>query len=95
MKFYRINVSGRKFFISENNIFSDFPNIFTERFTSHKNSTRMAVDRDPEVFSRIARYLQGYVIDISLLNKEECYNFLQDAKYYKLNELTKLLTIAL
>lgn len=71
MKFYRINVSGEKFFLSEKNILSDAPNMFTSRFADNLTQTtqrrkrynnRMAVDRNPEIFRYIHRYLQGYDI---------------------------------
>lgn len=90
MKFYRINCSGTKFFLSENNINYDAPNMFTERFTKFPNATRIAIDKNPEIFSIIHKYLQGYVLpklDLDILQ-----DLLHDAEYYnflKLGEIVR------
>jgi len=98
MKFFRINVSGTKFFLSEKNILSDSPNIFTERFAQEllggnkkKSfvSLRMAVDKNPEIFNYIHRHLQGYNNDFSQMSSADKEDLLEDAKYYKLYKLQR------
>ena len=89
MKFYRINVSGTKYFLSENNIWSDGPNAFTDRF-SYSNGTRMATDTSPDVFYYIHQYLQGYELPWSTLSPTELRNILSDAQYYKLPKLKRV-----
>lgn len=88
MKFYRINVSGTKYFLSENNIWSDGPNAFTDRF-SYSNGTRMATDTNPDIFYYIHQYLQGYELPWSTLTSTELRNILSDAQYFKLPKLKR------
>lgn len=87
MKFYRINVSGQKFFLSKDNIYSDAPNVFTERFEAQPKSTRMAVDRSPKVFDLVHKHLQGYDIDVTGLSPDVRRHLLEDALYYRLPRL--------
>lgn len=106
MKFYRINVSGEKFFLSEKNILSDSPNVFTNRFREHAKpavassragkrngiyENRMAVDRNPEIFRYIHRYLQGYDIIRGEISSIDKYHIVEDAKFYGLKKLQRLL----
>lgn len=102
MKFFRINVSGTKYFLSDKNILRDAPNVFTEKFADELvssgnrkvnkgyNAVRMAIDRNPETFAYIHRYLQGYDI-ITHASMKEIHHILEDAKYYKLYNLIYLL----
>jgi hypothetical protein len=91
MKFYRFNVSGTKFYMSKANIEYDAPNIFTEKFQEEPKATRMAFDRNPEQFSIIHKYLQGYSILTEDMKLHEVQNLLYDAMYYKLPRLTTML----
>lgn len=100
MKFFRINVSGTKFFLSDKNILSDSPNIFTERFsnelqgnhsTGEFKNMRMAVDRNPETFALIHRYLQGYDIISREMSKTDMMHLVADAKFYHLQNLQRVL----
>lgn len=100
MKFFRINISGRKFFLSDNNILSDAPNIFTERFGKDLEKSgsatplvarRMAIDRNPDTFENIHRHLQGYDISKLDLTKQERAMLTEDAIFYGLKRLQSLL----
>jgi hypothetical protein len=100
MRFYRINVSGTKFFLSENNIRSDSPNLFMNRFEkefSSKdnvktiNQLRMAVDRCPIVFEYIQRHLQGYNVDVTSIPIHLVRHVKEDAEYYGLEKLKQRL----
>lgn len=94
MKFYRINVSGVKFFLSAANIQSDGPNKFTERFDNSR-ATRMALDRSPELFTHIQRHLQGYQISWSDLSYADLANLSMDAEYLGLTRLQGLVSAML
>lgn len=102
MKFFRINVSGTKFFLSDKNILFDSPNIFTERFSEELNKDydkkkrngyiphiqmRMAVDKSPDIFKHIHRYLQGYNLSYGHMSVTDRIHLLEDAKFYKLENL--------
>ena len=90
MKFYRINVSGVKYFLTEENLKSDAPNIFTQRFEKFPKSTRMAVARNPCVFAAIHLYLQGYNI-FPVPEGKFKEHLLQDASFYGLKSLEEAL----
>lgn len=90
MKFYRINVSGVKYFLSKDNLQFDAPNIFTDRFEQFPKSNRMAVDRNPLIFATIQMYLQGYNI-FPIDNAKFKEHLLQDASYYGLKGLEEAL----
>jgi len=101
MRFVRINVSNKKFFLSEKNILTDSPNLFTERFSPELDKSfskvnyanlRMAIDRNPETFEYIHRYLQGYDIPSVNMSAMEKQFLLEDAKYYKLRSLVHKLS---
>lgn len=99
MKFCRVNVSGSKYFISEKNVLSNGPNLFTETLfnvnnKNYKGMKRMAVDRSPVMFEFIQRFLQGYNLDTSDWKTMDVNNLLQDACYYKLPELVYALNDA-
>ena len=87
MKFYRINVSGQKFFLSRKNIESDGPNVFTEKFDKEPRATRMAFDRNPILFAHVHRHLQGYEVITDEMTMNDIENMILDARFYRLMDL--------
>jgi len=71
---------------------SDAPNLFTERFEKverKKGIPRIAVDRNPDTFRFIHRYLQGYDMDktVQQLSEVDKEYIRQDARFYRLRGL--------
>ena len=100
MRFFRVNISGTKFFLSEKNIKSDAPNLFTNRFEkeltggnmgNNSINLRMAVDRNPTIFEYIHRHLQGYDVNSSCIPSHLLQHVLEDAHYYCLEKLVSKL----
>ncbi|CAG8593061.1 8638_t:CDS:2 [Acaulospora morrowiae] len=64
---YIVHVGGTPFQFSEFSLKRDSPNLFTETFFGENDQKKgtihsMCVDRDPQIFAVIARYLRGYSI---------------------------------
>ncbi|CAG8639266.1 14525_t:CDS:2 [Dentiscutata heterogama] len=94
MEEYKVNVGGRIFQFSIDNLTRDSPNLLTEHLLS-ESQDEVFFDRDPDVFEFIAKHLRGY--NIFPLIKENLpvgwnlYNFIQcltqDACFFKLKGL--------
>ncbi|TPX37281.1 hypothetical protein SeMB42_g00913 [Synchytrium endobioticum] len=99
-QYYRIQVggsAGRTFELSRETLSNDSPNHFTAAFLggfSESTTTDLHIDRDPNLFEFIVRYLQGYTImpitESPLPNMSlEVFkaNLLADAQFYGLSGL--------
>lgn len=88
-KVYSIQVRNEVFTLSGLSLSSDGPSYFTNHFLECGNSQVLYVDRDPNVFSYISRYLQGYHIETG---SAALYALLwQDSLYFNLSRLQSIL----
>ncbi|ODQ54855.1 hypothetical protein SAICODRAFT_29464 [Saitoella complicata NRRL Y-17804] len=87
-KVYSIQIGSEVFRISGAALCSDAPSYFTCYFENNEDKT-LILDRDPEVFQDIVRYLRGYYVTPK---SEEHFIYLcSDAMYYKLSRLQQRL----
>ncbi|CAG8724957.1 40101_t:CDS:2 [Gigaspora margarita] len=99
---YTVNVGGTTFQFSEFSLKRDSPNLFTEYFFGENESRKgtsftMCIDRDPQIFTIIARYLRGYTIFPLSPTNLPCgmsfelfrQNLMADIHFYKLPALKK------
>jgi hypothetical protein len=97
---YNIIVQGTTFLLSEDQLSSDSPNIFTERLSDGTpNQNEMRFSRNSQLFSLIHEHLCGYTIlpihenalPTRMSREAALKNLRADAVYYKLQKLVKLI----
>ncbi|KAI0461499.1 hypothetical protein LJB42_000796 [Komagataella kurtzmanii] len=88
-RMYSIQVGDRLFAISGASLSSDGPSYFTNFFQKNENEGKVLfIDRSPVVFEIIQRHLQGYHISID--DPSEYIHLFEDASYFNLSRLTKV-----
>ncbi|ORY96533.1 hypothetical protein BCR43DRAFT_458230 [Syncephalastrum racemosum] len=84
-----IVVGGRAFRLSWESLKSDGPNNFFTDFLRRTQTRLMHVDRDADTFAVIVHHLRGY--SVQPRTQMEYQNLMNDAVYYNLRRLRKLL----
>jgi hypothetical protein len=87
---FKIVVADSQFQVSWKSLISDGPENFFTRYFIKEKTRIIHIDRNPETFEIIIRHLRGYPV----VAKDECQHqdLLNDAQYYGLQKLQKILT---
>jgi hypothetical protein len=83
---YCFNVSGKRFYLSWRNLWSDGPNKLTSLLVQHPNRRYFTLDTNPNVFEYVHRHLQGYH-PMHDFHRQSLIDLSQDATYYSLPRL--------
>lgn len=87
---FTVIVADKPFRMSWETLCSDGPtNFFVDYFTRNPRSRTVRIDRDPGTFEIILHFLRGY--QIRPTDEYQNQNLLNDARYYGLKRLTRLL----